>query len=749
MEILTELNFWLFFAGFEIIVFLAIFILLSAVFKKKFYISALCNFERIKTKVKKELDYKKGYRFNLKSAIICFKKAVKFYRRKVCKEKLLCFEKEIFINCKSLIVECKNLNSVLKREYRGELFYDNVPKRIIECAEKIQRGLTLDKKDLDYKAARLILISGFYYVSENLNLINNERLKLIIKNFYDIFDRQPQILSNNLYRAGNKKMHFGVNGAHLILDEFGNFAYSKNETCVCNFAKFNLIVPLKFKTDKIFYSDKFCSYYDYKQNFIKICLDTDGNIVIILCKNSKYKIFSVKIFGGKIKFFRKKNFLHSALLGENFSNLISGLMSTLIYNNDTSDCGIIGICLYNAFKGQIKSFKYEQLFKNVKLITLFVENDSFSKVLKIIKNIKIFNKFNFEYYIIAISDRPVLCADENFSRSSLQKTQVEFLKKRSALIYENQKIKINLKPQKKISLKNFWQNSPFFAIDNFSLNGLIEILYGFKFTCGDKIVNFCLQKICELNYENYEQNFENLVSLFKKQTLDGRFPSNENFDFYDFKDNLGTAGVLLYLINFINFYNDKSILDEVTFYNDFENFKLKISKTRDTLRSHVFCAVENLINTNENIKVENFKVFVFKSLLPILEPKLKTRVLNYINGFEKDNPKNIFAVLYNAGFAEFKKAVLNLVNLDDENKFIHSCILKMNLVNKILGISFNKNMVKLKPDLRDIGDINLRIEKTNFEIGSFGFFGVEIKQRRYMNINYISLEISDCKISLG
>jgi len=738
---------FLLFIGFEILIFLAVFILSARLFKKRFYISMLCNFEDAKKSGKKDLEYKTGYGFNLACAISCFENAAKFYKRKIKKLELLCFEKEILLNCKSLILECKNLKPLIKKEYDGKLFHYNIPKNIIECADKIRKNQKLDKQSLDYKVSRIILIAGYYYVSKYAQSLNGEKLKAVIRNFYSIFGKQPKITNLKIINGAEKILHLGFEKTHLLIDAFGNFAFSKDNACVIEFSKLNFLKIFKLKIDKVFYSDKCCSYYDKEQNFLKIFLDIDGNLVVILCKNANYKIYQAKISGEKLKFLNKRNFLHSSLMSGNFQNVMGGSITSLIHNNSLLDCGMMGACALNVLKGQFKAFKYEYLFKNIKLVTLFLEKKDFVYTLKILKNIKLFNKFNFEYFVIAISSEPVFCADENFKPDELSDAQLEFLKTRSVLVYQNKKIKSNLKFIDKISKDLVWQNSPFFATDNFRLNELIKILYGFTFKKTDSTINFCFQKICEMNHKNFKENLQNLIFLFRGQTLDGAFFSNFNSGFYNYSDSFGTIGVLLYLVSFINFYGDKTILEEVSFYAEFENFKLTASKTKDTVLFHIFSAVQNLLNFNENEKSEDLKIFVFKLLVPILEQKLRTQVLNYINNFERENKKDRFSSLYNLDFSDFKKAVLNLAAISEEEKFLQSCILKMNLTNKILGLNFNKNMIRIRPALSGI-NFNLKIDKTNFEIGNFGFSGVEIKERKYLNVSYISLDTIDCKISL-
>ncbi|MCL1900999.1 MAG: hypothetical protein FWG51_01195 [Firmicutes bacterium] len=740
------LNFWLF-VGIEITIFLSIFILSARLFRKKLYISMLCNFEGTQY-CKKELEYKTGCGFNLSHVVKCYKLAAKLYKKKIKRQELYSFEKEIFANCKRLILECKNLSPVIKREYAGELYCCGIPKSIIECTDKIKKNQKADKQSLDYKIARLILISGFYYVSCFGQSIKSEKLKAVTRNFYNVLNKRPDISSIKLISANGKKMHLGFSGTHLLLDEFGNFALSKDGVLVIEFSKLNLAKVFRLKIDRAFYSDKCCGYYQNLQNFLKISFDIDGNLIAIFCKDSKYKIFQGRIFDDKIKFSQKRDFLHSSLMPGNFQNTIGGKLAELVYNSALLDCGIRGACVYSVLDGHLKAFKYEYLFKNMKLVTLFVEKKDKFNVLKIIKSIKLFNRFNFEYYIIVVSSAPVFCADENFKPDELSDTQSEFLKRHSVLIYQNKKTKLNLNFTDKILQDKVWQNRPFFSTDNFRLNELIKILYGFRFFESNKTLDFCLRKISEMNHKNYKENFENLIFLFRGQTLDGAFCSELNAGLYNFSCNFGTIGVLLYLISFINFYSDKTILEEVSFYAEFKNYKLTASKTKDTVLFHVFSAVQNLLNSEKNAS-ENLKIFVLKLVVPVLEQKLRAQVLSYINCFEKDFKKDKFSNLYNSDFSGFQKAVLNLSVLQEEEKFLQSCILKMNLINKLLGISFNKNMVRIRPNVFDIKDFNLKIGKTNFEIGNFGYFGAEIRQRKYCNVSFISLDALECKISLG
>ena len=763
--------------------------------KKKFLnILSFCDFEGEKKKNKLRV-YKtyKGYNFYIDNIEKIIKMASRYYRGMIKKnEKLFSFEMEFVKNTAVYIDECKTLKKKLKI-FSGTEFFCGVPLSVIKTVEDIHSNIDYNKDTIEYKVARLIVIASFYYVSLNFSgrLIskNNERInyritsdnnlkkieKLQIKKFYKLTDNYEFSKNKYLFNGQCRKNCLHAGETDFIADDEGNFCYYKNGRLVCGFAKFNFIKPLNFKIQKVTFTDKFCIYQNEKNRIVKICLDLNGNIILIVSYEKREKIYQVKILKDSLKFVPKTEFLHSCLAFENSSKIVPYRLSCLLFNNNKFDMGIRGNCLNAAFKGALRALKYAQLFKNVKIITLTMKNAKDFEALKILKYVKLFNKFSCGYYVIVLSNDFIKDADECFMLNELSDKQILFLKRSSVLFFDGKKYKFNLNKVNKTDEENFTKVTPFFNIKSTRLKELCDILYSVKLKTDDTIFKFTVLNICEMSRANYLCNRHNILRLFKMQTLDGCLPTNSKNGFVNFDGNMGTLSALYYLYSFINKYNDKNILKEPLRYSVFlqNNFQLETGKISDTLEYHMLIAVQYLINENcDNREIDLFKLFILKKMTSLIDDiKVKNKVFSYIakltNTIESEilnkepclqaffnlitlkvdnKPKSglskIFSLFDSNNFKDFETSILSLNHIDsEEEKFLSTFLLKQYLTENILGIKFNKNLVSFNPNLpRELDMLEIEMCSSKFIIGFFGFLGIEVNSRKYYNYNYISLD---------
>lgn len=797
---------------FEILIFSFIYLVCSNVFKKNnVNILSFCDFEgnKKKNKIRKYKTYT-GYNFSIANVEKILAKAYSHYKNLIKKNvRLYSFEKELLKNSLILKDELKAISGQLKK-FDGQKFFSGVPLTVIESVEIINCNLeSVDKNSLDYKIARLIVLSGYYYISlafsGKLVLKNNfinyrkeenddieEYQKLLIKKFYRVLGLKSvpheQENSNYKYRGEGRKNYLFTNSADLIADEFGNFGYCKNDECLCGFGKFNFIKHFSFKIKSVFYTDKFCIYENENGNKIKICLDIYDNIILILNFSGRDKIFLVKILNSGIKFLPKENFLHSSLVLENQADIMPYRLSSLIYNNTVLDTGIKGSCFNNAFKGSLKALKYHQLFENVKIATIIARNKTNLEVEKILKYIKIFNKFGLGYHIVVVSDFFIKQADECFKPGELDDKKILFLKKYSTLFFDGKKYNFKINFINKVKRDAVINTAPFFTVKNLRLKQLFEILYTIPLKTNDSVFNYCLLNISNMSGVNYLQHKQNILELYKMQTLEGLIPNNFKDGFVNFESPDALLSALYYLLSFISKYNERDILKEKICYSTFisGNYTLEKSKISDPLEYHLLIGLQYLINCTgaENLKTELFKLFILKKVTSLInDSKIKKNIFSYVSNLTKkieadlvDSSDKTFEALFDYinsnikktqhkeglgkilnvfssnSFKDFENAVVSAAHINDEGeKFVSVFLLKQYLTENLLGIRFNKNLVSFNAALpKELDMLNIEINSAKFLIGYFGYSGVEINNRKYYNYNYLSLDSKEESIvSIG